>query len=130
MRVLYLAVLTIFLLSISTQALAELDGNELLGYCNSVIKQENGDTLSTTELVLAAHCTGYVSGFIDSHAIDSYLFEKNTQKKLLYCLPPNSKIIQFVRVIVKYLNEHPEKLHNGARMLVMEALNEAFPCKE
>ncbi|MGD0340042.1 MAG: Rap1a/Tai family immunity protein [Bacteroidota bacterium] len=129
MRVLYLAVLTIFLLSASTHALAEFDGNELLRGCNSVIKQENGDKLSTTELVLAAHCTGYVSGFIDSHTIDSYAFEKYTQKKLLYCLP-ESKINQFVRVIVKYLRDHPAKLHNDARMLVLDALFEAFPCKE
>jgi len=129
MRVLYLTLLAIFLLSVFTSAYAEFDGNELLRHCNSVIKQENGGTLSTTELVGAAYCNGYIAGFLDSHSIDSYVFEKYTQKKLLYCLP-NSKIIQFVRVIVKYLNEHQEKLHNGARMLVMDALNEAFPCKE
>lgn len=130
MRVLYLAVLTIFLISVSTHAHAEFDGNELLRDCNSVIKEENGATLSTTELVGATYCNGYISGFLDSYSIDSYAFEKATQRKLYCCLPPKAKIIQLVRVIVKYLEEHPAELHENVRMLMMAALNKAFPCEE
>ena len=36
---------------------------------------------------------------------------------------------QEARVVYKYLDNHPEKLHEPAGKLVSLALSEAFPCK-
>jgi len=37
---------------------------------------------------------------------------------------------QFIRVAVKYLEDHPEDLHAQAAILIQAALREAFPCTE
>lgn len=44
------------------------------------------------------------------------------------CLPDDAPIAQYARVVVRWLREHPEKLHEPKSMLVMEALEDAFPC--
>jgi hypothetical protein len=46
------------------------------------------------------------------------------------CAPEGVSIKQDLRVVVKYLEDHPEKLHLHAAQLVMEALAKAFPCKK
>jgi hypothetical protein len=37
---------------------------------------------------------------------------------------------QLERIVVKWLKEHPETLHNDAAPLVLIALHDAFPCGE
>lgn len=46
----------------------------------------------------------------------------------LMCVPPEVQLGQEVKVVVKYLNDHPEKLHTNAVPLVQGALEIAFPC--
>jgi len=38
-------------------------------------------------------------------------------------------ISQVARVLVKWLHEHPEKLHDSKYILTMEALKSGFPCE-
>jgi hypothetical protein len=45
------------------------------------------------------------------------------------CWPKGVTVFQAVRVVTKWLNDHPEDLHNTARVEVMKALMAAFPCK-
>jgi hypothetical protein len=44
------------------------------------------------------------------------------------CIPSTAKLGQLMRVVTKYLEEHPEQLHLAAAGLVYNALIEAFPC--
>ena len=46
----------------------------------------------------------------------------------LYCAPKEVTVGQLVLVIVKFLRDHPERLHQGRAALTMEALTTAFPC--
>jgi hypothetical protein len=39
-------------------------------------------------------------------------------------------LIQFFRIIKKFIDEHPERAHQHTRHLVAEALAGAFPCKK
>lgn len=45
------------------------------------------------------------------------------------CIPTGTTNEQHLRVIVKYLRDHPEKLHEPAGSLSLEALKAAFPCR-
>ncbi len=45
------------------------------------------------------------------------------------CVPDEVTVGQITKVVVKYLKDHPEKLHLGAGLLTMTALKDAFPCK-
>lgn len=46
------------------------------------------------------------------------------------CIPANSDSGQIVEVVCKYVVENPKERHRNARVLVVNALREAFPCKK
>lgn len=45
------------------------------------------------------------------------------------CSSPNSTMSQYVRIFDKYVTTHPERLNDDAATVVLDALREAFPCK-
>lgn len=47
----------------------------------------------------------------------------------LLCLPDGIGNEQFIRILLKYLDQHPEKLHLPAAQLVYDAMQDVFPCK-
>lgn len=44
------------------------------------------------------------------------------------CIPQNSPLVQLARVLVKWLREHPERLHENRGVLVEAAFRDSFPC--
>ena len=46
-----------------------------------------------------------------------------------FCYPEGNTLGQAVRIVMKYLKEHPETLHYFAAELVALALIEAWPCE-
>jgi len=47
----------------------------------------------------------------------------------MICIPQEaSSVAQLVRVVVKWLRDHPERLHEQMTILTLEALRDAFPC--
>lgn len=46
------------------------------------------------------------------------------------CIPDNASTLQLARVLVKWLREHPEKLHELKGTLTKAAFIDAFPCEE
>jgi len=61
---------------------------------------------------------GYVAGIQDSFNGGEFL------------VPPKVKMSQASAVVHKYLKAHPEKWHEAAWVLVVEALKDAYPLKE
>ncbi len=52
------------------------------------------------------------------------------ERLMVFCVPEGKVTrLQKIRVVVKYLEDHPEKLHEPPSVLITRALNEAFPCK-
>jgi len=67
---------------------------------------------------------GLVKGVTDMHSL--FTIDKTAG---MYCAPEQElKVIQRIRVVVKYLDEHPEKLHDPDSLLIALAFIEAFPC--
>ena len=62
-------------------------------------------------------CIGYVAGIM---SVMEYID--------VLCLPAKSTHAQATLVVQKYLSDHPEKLHLNAEELVLDALQQAFPC--
>lgn len=109
------------LISSSTAVRSETDhdsGNSLLAECSEAIRAVDGDGVYD---VNALTCAAYISGF--SHAL---LAAQTTRKWA--CLPDDATVGQLTRIVVKYLNNNLEKLHDGKALLVMNALANAFPC--
>jgi hypothetical protein len=46
------------------------------------------------------------------------------------CLPPSVTNFQAVRVVVKYIDARPARLHESFKVLAGEALRAAWPCKK
>ena len=44
-------------------------------------------------------------------------------------IPDGVSVAQIARVLVKWLREHPERLHETKNLLVMDALNDGFPAQ-
>jgi hypothetical protein len=53
----------------------------------------------------------------------------SVQTQTVYCIPSNADNDQFVRIVLKYLNDNPATLHYPAGALVANAIVAAFPCK-
>lgn len=118
----------ILLLTFGGSAYSEAngDGNELLHACkltldDNVTKEKN----IYNGYMLYGYCLGILQAVADTN---SSLFEE--MGKRLFCFPSNGiKNKQSVKIVVKYLEEHPEKLHLHNTDLVISAYREAFPCK-
>lgn len=87
------------------------DGNDLREDCEAAITGQFGYG--------AGYCFGLIEGYLQA-----------TPAKALptHCVPMGVTVEQLVKVIVKYLDQHPEKLHLTAFLLISQATHEAFPC--
>jgi len=75
------------------------------------------------------YCAGYVAGVMDDENLWKNL-EPHGQA-VHYCLPEEGiPMRQVMRVIKKWLDEHPEHLNERADMLIHAALLQAFTCKK
>ncbi len=130
------------------------DGNGLLEYCGVVVTSaDNPATLTSLsndlyneQMMKFAWCTGYLQAVNDaaiSAEVNIFIISKlgvtlagpdkareyafNTFRGV--CIPDKVPLLQLARVIVKWLHEHPERLHELISRLVKDAINDAFPCK-
>lgn len=112
---------TMALLLLSAPSFAIDRGDQLLWECQG---------MADTEMKAASgklHCAGYLSGFVDSYRVMVAM----TKMPDAFCLPRDGvSSDQLMRVVVKWLEAHPEQLHETARGSVFIALQKAFPCQE
>jgi len=74
------------------------------------------------------YCAGYVSGVMDVEAVWNAT-EKGVSKATHYCIPKEANNGQVLRILKKWLDDNPAKLHWRADTIIHHALVEAFPCK-
>lgn len=109
------------------------NGSALLDWCEDSEKKDRG--------VAASLCIGYVSGVADSlalHGLGEWAERQATRhpelvappekRRPIFCSPDGGSYGQYVKVVLKFLRDHPERLHEDRRNLVEEALQDAFPC--
>ena len=71
------------------------------------------------------YCGGYVTGIVDTlEALQS----RGILPPTALCVPEEVTKGQLADVVLKYLEQNPERRHLEAGSLVPEALNRAFPC--
>ncbi|MGC9323879.1 MAG: Rap1a/Tai family immunity protein [Desulfomonilia bacterium] len=98
---------------------AGLTGDELLQECSGALSSGDPKDLEDSA------CMDYIAGFLDSYAVVTSSYPNAA----LFCLPKEGiSDHQTIRIVVKWLEEHPEKLHLNAGKLITEALQDAFPC--
>jgi hypothetical protein len=110
------------------------DGNRLLQYCGALVRDADSSFKATTDKYGSDWCIGYLTGFAEGldamEMVVSNTFEEYSTMRTRYiCFPDGSTIGQSARVLVKFLNDHPERLHENEGVLVLNAFQKAFPCE-
>jgi hypothetical protein len=95
----------------------DANGNRFLAICGDV-----PDMVHLTDMGFA--CVTYVGGLADGIA----MFADKGSVQEMYCSPSGVTHGQTVRLLVKYIKDHPEKSQETTRLLMLEALVAAFPC--
>ena len=90
-------------------------GNELLARCQQALGEQPGPR----DTAAASGCRALVRSVLDMAALT---------RSLGLCRPSEVTVIQAVRVVVNYLNAHPEELYQRDTTLTLRALRRAFPC--
>ena len=76
---------------------------------------------------LGMFCLGYVGGLADTYAVVQGVVPEEHRKELM-CIPSTVDVEEMVRVIVKYLKDHPKLETEPARVTAAVALSKAYPC--
>ena len=92
-----------------------MNGNDFHDYCRAALAK---DTQSSAR-------AGLCLGFLDAYRQLALMLPEAR----LACFPaPGVGQEQYIKILVKYLDDHPAKLHLPAAQLVYDATQEAFPC--
>lgn len=128
----------------SQQVAFPKDGNGLLDFCGEIVNHLDSPQAPVDDMKFY-WCAGYLQATQERignwrmlAAMQVYAYQSKGEPAPSHmwadedftktCIPEEAPIAQLARVIVKWLRDHPEKLHEPKSMLVMEALQEDFPC--
>ena len=98
-------------------------GNKMLEFCRAGLTS-NSD-LTAEDAVYGPTCFGFAAGINDSQSV----FVAFGAVHAFWCMPEGVSLSQLARVIVKYMEEHPEELHFAAGDLAAHAFMDTFPCE-
>ena len=104
--------LCIILVNLYAKKISFVTGNTLYQLCKSEDKRNN------------ALCEGYIAGINDAMS-SGYL-----NKYFQVCLPEGVSTTQLRLILIKYMEQIPQKLHYVAEGIVAEALGNTFSCKK
>ncbi len=107
--------------------LGKEDGARLLERCEPALRMlaANSSTgLDREQYADAMSCVGFVDGFIWGHGWASW----REKADMWYCPPEYFSHTQAIPVLVAYLHEHPDRMHDRAHLLTFLAFTNAYPC--
>jgi hypothetical protein len=127
MKRLVIALAIPLLLGASFAASAAVTGQELLDRCTASEKSLEGkERLSGGEALDAMWCMGYMSGLLDGFSVSDY----RVGNAKVMCVPDEGLTrTQALRIVNKWLREHPDALPKSGRRGALLALASAYPCK-
>lgn len=131
--IIYSALALLFIAPQCTSALetSAIDGNELLTDCQAWVRvMDNPNAMAANDEINGANCVGYVDGVVDDHFTLQMTDKSPLDPARYFCIPSGVNPNQTVRVIAKWLEDHPARLHEKAIGLVIDALKENFTCRQ
>ena len=77
-------------------------------------------------------CMAFVDGVVQGVYEEVSLTQTaaNQEPFLPFCLPEEAETGQLVKVVLKYIHNHPELAHQRTAALIVKALREAYSCKK
>ena len=102
------------------------DGVKFVKSCKGLLRYWDGKPSETDYAGAMGYCVGVVHGVRGTLQI---LGGELKDDRLRVCLPDDYIEQAGVRAVVKYLDEHPEKLTSLVVSVTMLALRSSYPCK-
>jgi hypothetical protein len=113
--------------------LSAMDGNTLLTKCHAAERMaEVSPKLTNDEWAAGFFCLGFVQGVMDADQIwqtaESKALGAKARSLLFYCVPKDASWPQLIRVLVKWLEDNPNKLNESGYDVINLAMSNAYPC--
>jgi hypothetical protein len=131
------------------------DGNGLLEYCGPLIASFDSPPSQTgsgeshgIQMMKQGWCAGHLQTMRemivfwqiqvaktiailngDLNPSAEKLKEMMVKSPEMTCIPNEVNQAQMARILVKWLRDHPERLHEAASFLTLDAFHDAFPCQ-
>lgn len=104
------------------------DGNFLLEKCTATLRVIDGRKISSSDDQLGmGQCIGLVEGVRNTLIYVNNEFSPDVK----ICWPEKGiSNGQAIRILVKYLNDHPANLNMEQTFLTIVAFKDAYPCKK
>lgn len=123
--------------AVAQEFTSSLSAAELLGRCRhaSDILSEATRTSSLDGLAQAAYCAGFVEAAADAGSFLGVLTsavresqDAQAQRSIRNCAGPAVRGEELLRVVVRFLENHPDRGEQAAVAASMHAIARAFPC--
>ena len=130
-----LCVLTLVFVATAGRAAAQLptpnvnDGTALLRECGAALRAADGGPVIESNPVergmQMGQCLGLVSAVWHTHEVMVETFDGRTA----FCPSPSISAGQMARLVHAYLTQHPDDLDRWDTELILDAFNDAYPCR-
>lgn len=112
----------------------DVSGNRYLDICS--VAEKPYDQWTSVDAVDDGACQGFMIGMVDGMTYapkilkyaNNYPSLKGSIKDLGICFPADVETGQMTRIALKFVRDNPEKAHERTPVLVISALQKAFPC--
>jgi hypothetical protein len=107
------------------------DGTHLLAGCQLALAgfDRPGNNVTPADALKTGVCIGFLSGVAGAHRFDTLRSaEAGHLLPRAFCIPNSVTAPEEARVLLAFLNAHPERLSEDGVGLVYAAYAEAWPC--
>jgi len=91
-------------------------GNDFLRICKNIYEGSHGKTRDEVEMT--GFCLGYIEGIRSMNRENHH-----------YCIPAEAESSDLVKIVYKFMQNHPEILDKHPCVSVTHSFSGAFPCK-
>jgi hypothetical protein len=102
-------------------------GTSLLRECKAATSPGTTDSVNNLETGLCIGLVRGVMGTMQMWKVERYTVKE--QMDMHGCIPHQVEESEAIRVVLKYLNDHPDRLHLDDTILIHTALLDEYPCK-
>ena len=116
----YLIALCIVVATVGQCFAEEITGNDIRDWCQVTLKENQRGPWTDVDTHHAGFCQGFVYAIL--------VLGDALPEPIRCCHPKEATLEQSIRVLLKYLNEHPDLTHEDAVHLSLLAFKAAWPC--
>ena len=125
-------IVTLFVLLTATSALAvQRSGSDIRVDCSNLINSDSAESLSKEKILGVGYCIGLIDGLVTfNYVYETVLQAEGKGEAVQMCLPERVSTRQMAEVIVKFLDDNPNRLQDSGQALAAQALVTAYPCDQ